>query len=74
MPRHATDRPLPSTLLAMLCVACTLAATSPVSAMSCVVESLSDLAFGRYLVTQRKPLDAVAFLVFSCDDVQGGED
>ncbi len=41
--------------------------------MSCTIESITDLAFGRYVATQKKALDAVAFLVFSCTDVEGGD-
>jgi len=60
-------------LCAALAVVFALGLPSRVAAMECVIESLSDLAFGRYLVTGRRPVDAVAFLVFSCTDIQGND-
>jgi spore coat protein U-like protein len=37
--------------------------------MSCTVLAISELAFGRYSARQSSPVDALAYVTFSCTDV-----
>jgi spore coat protein U-like protein len=39
-------------------------------AMTCTVIGTSDLAFGTYTSSTRRPLDAVTFFAFTCNGVQ----